>query len=188
MCIFWVGHPTNQNLHSRTTPFGVVLYLSRPSAAWPSETSRFRARVWSGPVPDASPLPHTTSYTPARGTKQPAAITPRHADGAPGMDEAKFSLHSATRSSGGTRSSSAIVPSVHTAVGTTTSTRSGHGHVMPSTRLDDGRRMLQDDDAMVTERLSCQTSTGTFDTYRRHARCAVAGTETGSERIGTLRR
>ena len=109
-------------------------------------------------------------------------------NGAPGMDEAKCSLHSATRSSGGTRPSSAIVPAVHTAVGTTTSTRSGHGHVMPSTRLDDGRRMLQDDDAMVTERLSCQTSTGTFDTYRRHARCAVAGTETGSERIGTLRR
>ena len=59
---------------------------------------------------------------------------------------------------------------------------------MPSTRLDHGRRMLQDDDAMVTERLSCQTSTGTFDTYQRHARCAVEGTETGSARIGTLRR
>ena len=80
------------------------------------------------------------------------------------------------------------MPAVHTAVGTTISTRYGHGNVMPSTRLDDGRRMLQDDDAMVTERLSCQTSTGTFDTYRRHARCAVAGTETGSERISTLRR
>ena len=59
---------------------------------------------------------------------------------------------------------------------------------MPSTHLDHGRRMLQDDDAMVQERLSCQTSTETINAHQKHARCAMAGTKTASTRIGTLRR
>ena len=59
---------------------------------------------------------------------------------------------------------------------------------MPSTHLDHGRRMLQDDDAMVQERLSCQTSTETINAHQRHARCAMAGTKTASTHIGSLRR
>ena len=109
--------------------------------------SRTRHLVLSAAIDLASRGSHHGEQEACR--RQNVAAHRGSADGVPDMVEAKCSLHSATRSSGGTRSSSSIISAVHTAVGTSTSTRSGHGHAMPSTHLDHGRRMLQDDVYMM---------------------------------------
>ena len=76
-------------------------------------------------------------------------ITSRHADTASVMDEVRYSLHRAICSSDGMGVSSPITTVVHTAIGTSISPRSGHGHVSSTYAFDLMRSLLLDHDAMA---------------------------------------
>ena len=75
-----------------------------------------------------------TSYTRENGTKQTKRSAPRRADGPTGMGNAYCSLCSAASASAATWAIAYSILPVHTAVGTSISTRPPHGQTMLTAR------------------------------------------------------